>query len=173
MKDCLSVLKERRSVKKYKDEYIDEAILDKILEAGTYAPTGRNRQVPVIVAIKDRAVRDKISKMNAEILGNPDIDPFYGAPTIILVLTDPSVSTAVEDASLVLGNLMHAACALGVDSCWIHRAKEEFNSQEGKAMLREWGLDESLVGVGHLAIGYRDCEYPKPSPRKENYIIKI
>ena len=164
---------ERRSVRKFQSRQVDEATLEEILRAGTFAATGMNRQAPLIVVIQDPEVRETLRKMNAQIMGTPDADPFYGAPTILLVLSDPEVRTHVEDGALVLGNLMNAAHALEVDSCWIHRAREEFASEEGKRLLAEWGIDARYVGVGHLAIGYRDCPYPEARPRKENYIVRV
>ena len=169
----LSVLKTRRSVRKYQKKQVEESALAAILEAGTYAATGRNRQSPVIVAVQDPETRETLRRMNAAVMGSPDTDPFYGAPTVVVMLVDPSVHTCVEDGSLVLGNMMNAAHALGVDSCWIHRAKEEFGSEEGKALLRKWGLDENLMGVGHLILGYGEGAYPVAAPRKENYIYRV
>ena len=164
---------ERRSVRKFQQKQVEEGALCQILKAGTYAATGMNRQSPIIVAVQDPEVREILRKMNAEIMGTPDADPFYGAPTILVVLADRNIRTHVEDGSLVLGNLMNAAHALDVDSCWIHRAREEFASEEGKKLLAKWGIVGDFVGVGHLALGYRDCDYPAARERKENYIVRV
>lgn len=169
----LKALEDRRSVKKYQSRPLEEEKLDAILRAGTFAPTGRNLQSPVMVVVRDDETREILRRMNAEILGNPDCDPFYGAPVIVIVLADKTVPTYIEDGSLVMGNLMHAAYALGVDSCWIHRARQEFESEEGKALLKKWGIEGDLAGIGHCILGYRDCEYPAVRPRKENYIYKV
>ena len=169
----LKSLKERRSIRSYKDKQVDEEALQAILEAGTYAATGMNRQVPIIVCVQDKETIEQFRRMNAEIMGTPDKDPFYGAPTVLIVLASTERPTYVEDGSLVLGNLMNAAYAVGVDSCWIHRAKQEFESEEGKALLKKWGIEGDYVGIGHLILGYRDCELPQPSPRKENYIYRV
>ena len=169
----LKSLKERRSIRSYKDKQVDEEALQAILEAGTYAATGMNRQVPIIVCVQDKETIEQLRRMNAEIMGNPDSDPFYGAPTVLIVLATTERPTYVEDGSLVLGNLMNAAYAVGVDSCWIHRAKQEFESEEGKALLKKWGIEGEYVGIGHLILGYRDCELPEPAPRKENYIYRV
>lgn len=171
MNDVIKVLKERRSIKKYKPDSVPEDILDLILEAGTFAPTGMNRQSPVMVAITDKSVRDKLSKLNASIMGI-DGDPFYGAPVVIVVLADSDVRTYKEDGSLVLGNLLNAAYSVGLGSCWIHRAKEEFETEEGKEMLKKWGLSENYVGIGHCILGYPD-EEREVRPRKERYILKV
>lgn len=171
--EILRALRERRSIKKYKDTPIEEEKLDAILEAATFSPTGRNLQSPIIVVIRDAQTREILRKMNAELLGSPDSDPFYGAPVIAVVLADRSIRTYVEDGSLVLGNLMNAAYALGVDSCWIHRARQEFDSEEGKALLKKWGIEGDYAGIGHCILGYRDCDYPATRPRKEKYIYKI
>ena len=127
---------------------------------------------PVIIAVRDKATRDQLQRMNAAVMGREG-DPFYGAPTVVIVLADRTVHTYVEDGALVIGNMMNAAHALGVDSCWIHRAKEEFETAEGKALLAKWGVEGDLVGVGHLILGYGEDEKPVAAPRKENYIYRV
>ena len=169
----LKTLEERRSIRSFQDKKVDADKLAAILKAGTYAATGMGKQSPIIVVIDSAQMREKIRSMNASVMGNPASDPFYGAPTILLVLANADVHTCIEDGSLVLGNLMNAAYSLGVDSCWIHRAREEFESEEGKALLKSWGIEGNYVGVGHLAIGYRNCEYPTPRQRKNDYIYVV
>ncbi len=159
----------RRSIRKYKPDMIPTDIIKKIAETGTYAATGRNKMSPIILAVTDKALRDKLSEMNAKIMGT-DNDPFYGAPVVLIVLADKSVPTYLYDGSLVMGNLMQAAHALGIGSCWIHRAKEEFESSEGKEILRTLGIDGDYEGIGHCILGYADGEEPITAPRKENYI---
>ena len=161
----------RRSVRKYSDRPVEEEKLDKVLTAGLYAPTGMNNQAPVMVAVRDKETRDKLSRMNAAVMGASG-DPFYGAPCVIVVLSDPERMTWVEDGSLVLGNLMNAAHSLGLGSCWIHRAKECFDIPEGKALLRAWGVPENYRGVGNCILGYA-AEEPEAKPRKSGRIIKI
>lgn len=161
----------RRSVRKYSDRPVEDEKLDKVLTAGLYAPTGMNNQAPVLVAVRDKATRDKLSRMNAAVMGASG-DPFYGAPCVIVVLSDPERMTWVEDGSLVLGNLMNAAHSLGLGSCWIHRAKECFDTPEGKALLRAWGVPENYRGVGNCILGYA-AEEPETKPRKSGRIIKI
>lgn len=168
----LETLKTRRSVRSYLPKQVEEDVLQAILEAGTYAATGMNRQSPIIVCVQDPEVRETLRRMNAAVMGN-DGDPFYGAPTVVVVLADKNVRTCVEDASLVIGNMMNAAFSVGVDSCWIHRAKEEFASEEGRALLASWGIAGDYVGVGHLILGYRDGDLPVTRPRKENYIYRV
>lgn len=164
-------LTERRSIRSFQQNRpVESEKLAEILRAGTYAPTGMGKQSPIIVVLQSESEKSTIRKMNAQIMGTPDRDPFYGAPTIVVVLADKNVRTAVEDGSLVLGNMMNAAYALGVDSCWIHRAREEFESEEGQRLLEKWGISADYIGVGHLALGYRDCEYPTPRQRKKDYI---
>ncbi len=165
------VLKNRRSIRKYKPEQISDAHLDAILEAGLYAASGMNTQNTVMVAVRDRETRDRLSRMNAEVMGSA-ADPFYGAPCVVVVLVEPERYTAVEDGSLVLGNLMNAAYEAGVGSCWIHRARQMFEGEEGKVLLRQWGLREDLIGVGNCILGYPD-EDPLPKPRREGRIIKV
>ena len=152
----LTAIKERRSVRKYKKEQISDEQLQAILEAATYAPTGMGMQSPVMVVVQKPEMVQKLSRLNAAVMGS-DGDPFYGAPTVVVVLADSSRGTCVEDGSLVMGTLLLAAHAVGVDSCWIHRAREVFDSPEGKALLKEWGLPEHYIGVGNCILGYRDC----------------
>ena len=161
----------RRSIRKYSDRPVEDEKLDKVLTAGLYAPTGMNNQAPVLVAVQDKETRDKLSRMNAAVMGASG-DPFYGAPCVIVVLSDPERMTWVEDGSLVLGNLMNAAHSLGLGSCWIHRAKECFDTPEGKALLRAWGVPENYRGVGNCILGYA-AEEPEAKPRKSGRIIKI
>ena len=173
MNETLKTLKERRSCRKYQTKQVEADVLDLILEAGTYAPTGMNRQAPVIVAVQDKETRDKIAKMNAAVMESEN-DPFYGAPTVLVVLADPAVRTYVYDGALVMGNLMNAAHAVGVDSCYIFRAKEVFATEAGKAMLRSWGIPDHYEGVGNCILGYREEGGVKAAaPRKENYIVKV
>lgn len=172
MKDFYDIIKSRRSVRAYKSDDIPADKLARVLEAGTYAPTGRGRQSPQIIAIKDRKTRDKVSALNAAILGT-DNDPYYGAPVIILVLADGNANTFVEDGSCVLENLMLAAEAEDLGAVWIHREREIFDSDEGKALLREWNLPETLRGVGSIAIGYPADKPKAAAPRKSDYIKYI
>lgn len=169
--EVIKSLVERRSVRSYKDTPIPEELLDEILTAGTYAPTGRNRQAPIIIAVTDRALRDRLSRINASIMG-VDSDPFYGAPAVLIVLADRTVPTYLYDGSLVMGNLMNAAHALGIGSCWIHRAKETFETEEGKEILRELGIEGELEGIGNCILGYPEGDIPAARPRKDGYVIK-
>lgn len=170
--DLLSLIKTRRSVRAYKPDEVPSGILAEILEAGTYAPTGMGRQSPRIIAVRDKKYRDAISKLNAEIMG-VNSDPYYGAPVIVLVLGDSSVGTYVEDCSCVLENIMLAAHAKGLSTVWVHREREIFDSPEGKALLKEWGLPENLRGVGSVALGYAAEPAKDAAPRKEGYITII
>lgn len=170
--DAMQNLLTRRSVRKYKPDMVPQEKLDKILEAGTYAATGMGRQSPIILAVTDKAMRDRLSKMNAAIMG-VDSDPFYGAPVVLVVLADRNVPTYIYDGSLVMGNLMNAAHAEGIASCWIHRAKEEFNSPEGKQILQDLGITGDYEGIGHCILGYADGDEPAAKPRKENYVYSV
>ena len=167
----LENLKNRRSIRKYKAEQISDVHLDAILEAGLYAASGMNTQNTIMVAVRDKQTRDQLSRMNAAVMGST-ADPFYGAPCVVVVLVEPERYTAVEDGSLVLGNLMQAAYDIGVGSCWIHRARQMFESEEGKELLHKWGLREDLIGVGNCILGYPD-EIPAPKPRREGRIVKV
>lgn len=172
--DAMTCLLTRRSVRSYQDRQVEEEKLQKVLEAGMYAPTGMNTQSPIMVVVQDKATRDQLSRMNAAVM-NGKGDPFYGAPTVIVVLADTAAASTVwrQDGSLVMGNLMNAAHAEGLASCWIDRAYEEFQTEEGKALLKKWGLPETCAGVGHCILGYADGDLPAPKPRKENYIVRV
>ena len=172
MKDAMEVLLTRRSIRNFNDKSIPEDVLNKILEAGTYAPTAMGMQKPIIIAITDKKVRDKVSRENAKIMGREGADPFYGAPVILLVAVE-NYPNAVYDGSCVMNNLLNAAWAMGVGSCWIHRAKEELESDFGKKLLKSLGIVGDYIGVGHAALGYFDGEPPLTKPRKENYIYRI
>lgn len=162
----------RRSVRGFKPDPVPEEILDQIVEAGTWAATGRNRQSPVIIKVTNRELIRKLSKLNGEIMGT-DSDPFYGAPAVLIVLADKTVPTYLYDGSLVMGNLMLAAHSLGIGSCWIHRAKEEFQLPEGKEILKLLGIEGDYEGIGHCVLGYAEGEYPHTKPRKENWVYTI
>lgn len=172
MSEVINNMKTRRSIRKYKPDMIPEDVLNRIIEAGTYAATGMGKQSPIIIAVTNKEIRDKFSKMNAEIMG-VDSDPFYGAPVVLIVLADKARPTYVYDGSLVMGNLMLAAHAEGIGSCWIHRAKEEFESAEGKTFLKSLGIEGDYEGIGHCVLGYVDGEEPKAMPRKENYVYCV
>ena len=172
MNEVLKLLKQRRSIRRYKAEQIKDAELDAILEAGTYAPSGMGKQSAVMVVLQDRETIAALSKINAEIQGNPGTDPFYGAPTVIAVLADSTSYNWLKDGSLVMGNLMNAAASLGVGSCWINRCGETFDLPEGKEYLKRWGLGENYKGVGYCILGYAEGDIPAPKPRKETYIIR-
>ena len=165
------ILLNRRSIRKYKPDQVADAQLDAVLEAGLYAPSGMNTQNTVMVAVRDKETRDQLSRMNAAVMG-VDSDPFYGAPCVIVVLGDAEGYPVVENGSLVLGNLMNAAHAVGLGSCWIHRARQNFETEEGKALLRKWGLPEHLVGIGNCILGFA-AEEPVARPRKEGRILKF
>ncbi len=165
------IFKTRRSIKKYKPEQISDRELDLVLEAATYAPTGRNSQSPMIVALQDPELVKTLSAANANVLGMSS-DPFYGAPTVVIVFADSAHHTGFEDACLVAGNILNAAHAVGLGSCWIHRAREVFDTEFGKELMRKWGVPERYVGVANCILGYAD-EAPATRPRKQNYIIKV
>ena len=169
MNETLKTLLARRSIRKFKPDQVKDEDLNAILEAAKYAPTGGGRQGNLFVVVQDPALRAQLAKMNAAVLGK-DFDPYYGAPTIILVFADRTKSTPVEDGSLALGNLFNAAAALGLGSCWIHRAREMFESAEGQALRRRWGIEDRSVGIGCCSLGYPDGEIPAPAPRTARVI---
>ena len=172
MKTTLEDLKTRRAVRSFNDKPVTREELDAVLEAGTYAPTAMGSQRACIVAVLNRGERDAISRINAGIMG-VDFDPFYGAPVVLVVFADGTWPMAVKDGSLIMGNLLNAAHAVGLGSCWIDRAEPVFATEEGRALMAKWGVPEGYVGVGHCILGHTD-EKPEPKPRKEGYysIIK-
>ena len=170
--EVLNAIKTRRSIRKYKAEQITDEQLDAILEAGTYAATGMGKQSPVIVVVQKPELIAKLSKMNAAVMGTTS-DPFYGAPVVLIVLADKARPTYIYDGSLVMGNLMLEAEAQGIGSCWIHRAKEEFESEEGKELLRSLGIEGDYEGIGHCILGYADGDAPKAAPRKASYVYYV
>ena len=172
MSDTLTTLKTRRSCRAYKPEHIEDEKLNAIMEAGTYAATGMGKQSPIILAVKDPEVRATLSRINAEVMGM-EIDPFYGAPDLLVVLANKDIPTYIYDGSLVMGNMMNAAADLGVASCWVRRAKEEFESEEGKAILKKLGIEGSYEGIGNLILGYAAKPAAEAAPRKADYIYHI
>ncbi|MDO4537074.1 MAG: nitroreductase [Coriobacteriales bacterium] len=170
MNETIKVMHERRSIRSFTDEEVPRDIIEQIVEAGLWAASGMGRQAPIIVAITNRELRDKLCAMNAAIMGKEGFDTFYGGQVVLVVLADKSVPTYVYDGSLVMGNLMHAASSLGVGSIWIHRAKEEFESAEGKAILAELGIEGDYEGIGHCVLGYAASE-PKAAERKEGRVF--
>ena len=154
MGETLDIIKTRRSIRKYKPDMVPRELIDKVIEAGTCAATGMHYQSPIIIAVTNKELRDK----------------FYGAPVILIVLADKSRPTHVYDGSLVMGNLMLAAHDLGLGSCWIHRAKEEFELPEGKEILKSLGIEGDYEGIGHCALGYIDGEHPEEKKKKENWV---
>ena len=174
MSDVLNVLKTRRSIRKFKPDMIPEETMNTIIEAGTYAATGMGMQSPIIIAVTNKKVRDELSALNAKIMGkDEDFDPFYGAPVVLIVLADKNRPTYIYDGTLVMGNLMNAAHDQGIGSCWIHRAKEEFEGDYGKEMLAKLGIEGDYEGIGHCVLGYVDGEYPDAAKRKENWVYYI
>lgn len=171
MNPTIKTLMSRVSTKKYLDKQIPDDVLDIILKAGLNAPSGMHNQQIYAVAVRDKETRDLIAKLNAGVMGMEN-DPFYGAPCVVVVLSDPECRTWVENGSLMIGNMLNAASALGVGNCWIHRAKEVFDMPEGKALLKKWGLPETLRGVGNCILGYSDGQ-PVAKPRANDRIIKI
>ena len=167
MNPIINELKARRSIRKFRPDMPEKADLEQIIEAGLYAANGMGKQAPIIVAVTNKELRDKLAEMNRKIGGWPEgFDPFYGAPAILITLADKSVPTYVYDGSLTMGNMMMAAHALGLGSIWIHRAKQEFESEEGRAILKELGIEGEYEGIGHCAIGYIEGNEPEAKERK-------
>ena len=174
MNEIIQSMKERRSVRKFKPEMPAKADIEQIIEAGLYAANGKGKQAATVIAVTDKALRDKIAEDNRKIGGwQEGFDPFYGAPVILIVLADKNWPTAVYDGSLVMGNLMLAAHSLGLGSIWIHRAKEEFETDEYKQLLADRGVEGEWEGIGHCAVGYIDGQAPKAAPRKEGRVFWV
>lgn len=174
MNETLKVLETRRSCRNFKPDMVEQDKLDAIIKAGTYAATGMGKQAPIIIAVTNKELRDQIAEENRKIGGwDEGFDPFYGAPVILIVLADKNIRTYQYDGSLVLGNLMNAAESLDVNSIWIHRAKEEFESDFGKKILADLGIEGDYEGIGHCALGYAATPVNEAAPRKENYVYYV
>ena len=174
LNQVLELMKSRRSTRRYDPRPVPQEVLDQIIEAGLWAASGKGMQSPVIIQVTDRALRDEIAGQNRRIGGGQEgYDPFYGAPAILVVLASKECPTHVYDGSLVMGSLMLAAHALGVGSCWIHRAKEEFETPWGKELLESLGIEGEYEGIGHCALGYAAGEPPKAAERKANRVFYV
>ncbi|OUO34699.1 nitroreductase [Olsenella sp. An290] len=171
MSTVIDAMRERRSIRAYTGEVPPRELIDQVIDAGLWAASGMNRQGPIVVAVTNRALRDRLSAMNAAVMGRPGTDPFYGAPVVLVVLAPRDEPNRVYDGSLVMGNLMLAAHALGLGSCWIHRAREEFDTPEGKEILAELGVEGDYEGIGHCILGYA-AEAPEPKPRREGRVFR-
>lgn len=172
--NALEQILHRRSIRRYKAELPSRELIEQITQAGTYAASGRGNQSGLIIAVTNRELRDRISAMNNRFWGGEEgFDPFYGAPAILMVLAKKDSPHKLYDGSLIMGNMMLAADALGLGTCWIHRAKEVFETEEGKAILRDLGITEEYEGIGNLALGYPDGKHPVAKPRKENYVYFV
>ena len=172
MNESMRTILERRSVRKFKPEHISAEEMDRITEAGIFAPSSMNNQDSMIVVIRNKGIRDRLSEMNAKISGGSG-DPFYGAPGLAIVFGDSNLPNWKQDGALSLGNMLNMAHAQGIGSCWINRAMETFETPEGRAMAREWGIPDSYKGVGYCILGYPDCELPKPAPRRPGRIVEV
>lgn len=174
MNPVLDALKMRRSIRKFQPDMPDQEDLDQIIEAGLYAASGHNQQSSIIVAVTDKELRDRLAEMNRKIGGwEEGFDPFYGAPAVLIVLADKSSPNHVYDGALTMGNMMLAAHALGLGSCWINRAREEFESEEGKDILRSIGIEGDYEGIGHCIVGCIDGLEPEAKPRKEGRVFYV
>jgi len=171
MNEIMNGIKERRSCKAYRSDPVPNDLIEQIIEAGLYAASAMGKQSPIIVAVSDKETRDKISRLNSKYDVRKRPDPFYGAPVVLTVLVGRDVGTGTCDGSLVLGNMLLAAHALKVGSCWIHRAEEVFNDDEGKAILASLGVEGDYVGIGHCILGYPAAELPEAAPRKEGRVF--
>ncbi|MDR0889207.1 MAG: nitroreductase family protein [Oscillospiraceae bacterium] len=173
MNEVIHTLISRRSCKQYAAKQVEEAALQEILTAGMYAANGLARQAGKIIVVQNEADILAMQRMNGAVFGNPDAKTFYGAPTVCVVLAQADAPTAVEDGALVIGNMMAAASSLGVGSCWVHRAREVFASDEGKALLQKWGVTGEYIGVGNCLLGYAAAP-PKPAaPRKADFVTRV
>lgn len=174
MNETIKTLKERRSIRSFKPDMPAKADIDAVIDSGLYAANGRGKQAVITIAVTDKEIRDKIAESNRMIGGwGEGFDPFYGAPVILIVLADKSCPTGIYDGSLVMGNLMNAAYSVGLGSIWIHRAKEEFETDEYKALLRSLGIEGEWEGIGHCALGFPAGDTPAPAPRKDGRVYYI
>ena len=170
---ALEVLRNRRAIRAYRPDQISDEALNAVLEAGTFAPTGGGTQGVQIVAVQSPEYVAAVDALNAKVLNSPGAHPYYGAPTILLVFETEACFTHELDGAAVCTNMLNAAYAVGLGSCWIHRCKQMFELPEGKALLKQGGLPETLVGVASIALGYAACEQPTARPRKLDYIVRV
>lgn len=174
MNEILKAIKSRRCIRSFTEEMPKREDLEKIIEAGLYAPNGMGKQSPIIIAVTNKELRDKLSRMNREIAGLPEgKDPFFGGRAVLVVLARKEAATAVYDGSLCMGNMMLAAHSLGLGSIWIHRAKQEFESEEGKEILRALGVEGEVEGIGHCVLGYIKGDYPEAAERKSDRVFWV
>lgn len=174
MQDILDVLKNRRSIRKYKPDPVPEKLIDRVIEAGLYAPTGMNRQQTIILKITDPETVRTLGKVNGKLMGKEDLDAFYGAPAVLAVLSQKDNPTALFDGCSVISNMLNEAASLGLGGCWIHRGKEQFETEEGIAILKKAGIDpDKYEGIDSVIVGYMDGEAPKPHPRKDGRVFRI
>lgn len=173
MRDILDVIVSRRSVKKYKDIPVEKELIDKIIKAGMYAPSGKNQQSAIILAVTNKEVRDKLSSLCARCRNVENFDPFYSAPVALVVLADKTMFTHIYDGSVVMENMLLEAHSLGLGACWIHWAKEMFESSEGVELLESLGISGEYEGVGTCIVGYSDMDVLKPLPRKDKFVYYI
>ena len=174
MNEIIKAMEERRSIRKFKPEMPKKEDLQQIVEAGLYAANGMGRQATITVAVTNKELRDKLSAINCKIGGwDEGVDPFYGAPAILIVLAEKDWRNRVYDGSLVMGNMMLAAHSLGLGSIWIHRAKEEFEMPEYQQLLKELGVEGEWEGIGHCAVGYIDGEMPEAAEGKPNRVFWV
>ena len=174
MNEIINAMKERRSIRKFKPDMPEKADLDQIVEAGLYAASGMGKQAGLIIAVTNKEIRDRLADLNRKIAGwKEGVDPFYGAPVVFIVLADKSAFTYIYDGSLVIGNMMLAAHSLGLGSIWIHRAKEEFETEEWQKLLKDLGVEGDYEGIGHCAVGYIEGEAPAAAPRKPGRVYWV
>ncbi len=147
MNETIKTLVERKSCRSFLDRHVERELIDRIVEAGLHAPSGMNRQPT------DDATVKRLSALKAAVMGAEN-DPFYGARDVIIVLSKKVGTTHVQDGSLAMGNMLNAAYSLGIGACWIHRAKQVFESDEGRELLKKWGVDVDVEGIGFCILGY-------------------
>lgn len=173
MNQTIHDLMTRRSVRAYTDRMPAAENIETICQAGLYAATGMGTQSPIVLAVTNKELRDRMSRLNAQVMGT-DTDPFYGAPVVLVVLVDAGKAiTPVEDGSLMMGNMLNAAHALGLSSCWINRAREVFASDEGKAILKSLGIEGDYLGIGNCIVGYAAGQEPMAKDRRENRVYWV
>lgn len=173
MQDILETIISRRSVKSYKSDNVPSNLIEKVIKAGTYAPSGMNKQSPIIVAITNKEVRNKLAQTVAQMRGRSDFDPFYNAPVVLVVLADKNNFTHIYDGSVVMENMLLEAHSLGLGACWIHWCKEAFETDYGKGLIKSLGIEGEYEGIGHCILGYPETKPESPLPRKENYVYYI
>lgn len=174
--NVLEAIRGRRSIRKYQDRQIPREDLEKILEAGSFAPNAGGGQRAILVGVHNRELTSRlagnfVSKEQPSTIDDPTIqNGFYGAPTVCVVFGPENFLYSVPDAFCCAENMVLAAYELGISSCVIARAEETFESPLGAHLMEEWGIPSHYKARCFVALGYVEGDYPPEKPRKDGRV---